>query len=184
MVNTRAAVRYAKAILSLAADQGRADVVVEDMRLILHTVSESRDLQLLLSSPIVKADVKLNVLREVFSNTSEITKGLFTILGENKRINILEAVAEKYIFQYHISKGESTAVVTTAIALTPELETKVLAKVTELTDKQITLENRVDPAIMGGFILRVGDKQYDASIASKFKKLEREFNNNLYVSQL
>jgi F-type H+-transporting ATPase subunit delta len=57
------------------------------------------------------------------------------------------------------------------------LEAKVLAKITTLSDKKITIENIVDPAIIGGFILRIGDKQYNASVANKLQVLKREFNN-------
>ncbi|GLB52865.1 ATP synthase subunit delta [Neptunitalea chrysea] len=184
MVSTRAAIRYAKAMLSLAIDNKIADKVDAEMKLIRNTIVSNKELRLMLMSPIVKADVKIAALKEIFADVSEITKGLFSVLEENKRINLLQTVAEKYIIQYHAYKGEQTAVVTTAIPLTGGLEAKVLAKITELTDKKITLENKVDPTIIGGFVIRIGDKQYDASVAAKFRKLEREFNNNLYVSQL
>ncbi|GLB48111.1 ATP synthase F1 subunit delta [Neptunitalea lumnitzerae] len=184
MVSTRAAIRYAKAMLSLAIDQNIADKVDADMKLIKNTINGSKDLRLMIESPIVKAEVKIASLKEIFADVTEVTKGLFSVLEENKRINLLQAVAEKYIIQYHAYKGEQTAVVTTAVPLTAELETKVLAKINQLTNKKITLENKVDPTIIGGFVLRIGDKQYDASVAAKFRKLEREFNNNLYVSQL
>ena len=78
------------------------------------------------------------------------------------------------------SKGLQAATVITAVAITPELETKVLAKVTELTGStQVDLENIVDESIIGGFVLRVGDTQYNASIASQLGKLKREFSNSL-----
>ena len=74
--------------------------------------------------------------------------------------------------------GKEVAKVTTAIPMTNDLEIKVLAKVKELTSKAVTLENMVDESILGGFILRVGDKQYDASISNKLSKLKREFSLN------
>lgn len=184
MVSTRAALRYAKAILSLAADKGVADKVMADMALIDNTIAENKELQVLLKSPVIKSEIKINILKDVFTDISEVTKGLFSILEENRRIELLQAITEKFKALYLAKKGEETAVVTTAVALTKEMEAKVLAKVTALTNQKVTLENKIDPAIMGGFILRVGDKQFDASVASKFRKLEREFKNNLYVSQL
>ena len=81
---------------------------------------------------------------------------------------------------YNESKGLQAATVITAVAITPELETKVLAKVTELTGStEVDLENIVDESIIGGFVLRVGDTQYNASIASQLGKLKREFSNSL-----
>ncbi|SFU27408.1 F-type H+-transporting ATPase subunit delta [Pustulibacterium marinum] len=184
MVGTRAAIRYAKAILELAIEKDNAAVVDEDMKLIKSTIANNKELQVALKSPVIKSEDKIAVLKEIFKNVSEITKGLFNILEENRRIELLQTVSEKYIIQYNAYKGKQTAVVTTAVALTKELEAKVLAKVKELTSKDVTLENKIDPSIIGGFILRVGDQQFDASVSSKFSKLEREFSNNLYVSQL
>ena len=70
------------------------------------------------------------------------------------------------------------AIVTTAVPLTDDLKTKVLAKVKELTGKEASIENIIDDSILGGFILRVGDIQYNASIANKLSKLKREFTLN------
>ena len=78
---------------------------------------------------------------------------------------------------YDKSKGIEVAKVTTALPITPELETKVLAKIAEFSKKKITIHNIVDPEIIGGFILRVGDQQYNASVASKLSELKREFSN-------
>lgn len=184
MAGTRAAIRYAKAILELAIEKNTAAVVDEDMKLIKSTIANHKELYVALKSPVIKSEDKIAVLKEVFKEASEITKGLFNILEENRRIELLQAISEKYIIQYDAYKGKQTAIVTTAVALTPELEAKVLAKVKSLTSKEVTIENKIDASIMGGFILRVGDQQFDASVASKFRKLEREFSNNLYVSQL
>ncbi|HRV54460.1 MAG TPA: F0F1 ATP synthase subunit delta, partial [Mangrovimonas sp.] len=67
---------------------------------------------------------------------------------------------------------------TTAVPMTNDLEIKVLAKVKELTPKSVELHNVIDESILGGFILRIGDKQYNASIANKLNKLRREFSLN------
>lgn len=73
--------------------------------------------------------------------------------------------------------GVETANVTTAFPITPELEAKVLAKIKEFSNKTITLVNTVDPSILGGFVLRIGDKQYNASIANRLRELKRELSN-------
>ena len=75
-------------------------------------------------------------------------------------------------------RGTQVATVTTAVPLTADLKTKVLAKVKELTGKEAEVENIIDESILGGFILRVGDIQYNASIANKLDKLKREFTLN------
>ena len=101
-------------------------------------------------------------------------------LVDNKRANLLGDVAQSFITEYNKANKIEAATVTTAVALTPELETKVLAKVTALTGStNVTLTNVIDESIIGGFVLRVGDTQYNASIASQLGKLKREFSNSL-----
>jgi len=70
--------------------------------------------------------------------------------------------------------------VTTAVALTPALEKIILAKASQLSTAEITLENTIDPSIIGGFILRIGDLQYNASVAHQLDQLKREFTQTNY----
>ena len=179
MNENRAAIRYAKATLDYAVEQKVADKVEADMRKIAETISDHSELQQLLTSPIVKNEVKKNSLSAIFKGSNEITLGLVNTLADNKRIDLLQEVAYKYIIQYEKMKGEDTAVVTTAVPLTPALEKKVLSKVKGLTGNKVSLENKIDESIVGGFILRVGDLQYDASVANKLNTIKREFTNSL-----
>ena len=174
---SRAAIRYAKAILDIAQTSGKADAVNNDMKSIVNAVSESADLKNFLTSPIIKIEVKKSALSEIFSNVQNETNSLFHLLFENKRFEILEAIAIQYNKLFDESNGIEVAKVTTAFPITAELETKVLAKIAEFSNKKITIQNIVDPAIIGGFILRVGDQQYNASVASKLSELKREFSN-------
>jgi len=174
---SRAAIRYAKAILDIAQTSGKADAVNNDMKSIVTAVSESADLKDFLTSPIIKIEVKKSALSEIFSNVQNETNSLFHLLFENKRFEILEAIAIQYNRLFDESNGIEVAKVTTAFPITAELETKVLAKIAEFSNKKITIQNIVDPAIIGGFILRVGDQQYNASVASKLSELKREFAN-------
>ncbi len=174
MAGARAAIRYAKAILGLAQDQKLAEKVNDDMKLINTTVFNNKELQEFLKNPVIKSDTKKSALKEIFSGINTISDGLINILSDNKRIGILGDVAEKYIILFDQFKGREVAVVTTAVPLTEDLEKKVLVKVRELTGNDITIENKIDESILGGFILRVGDLQYNASISHKLNKLKRE----------
>lgn len=178
MAGARAAIRYAKAVLSLATDQKATDSVNKDMKQIVKTIAESDDLREMLQNPLVRSSVKESVLNQVFNNTNEITGNLLNTLIANKRIALLEDVASKYNQLYDTLKGTEIAKVTTAVPLTDALKAKVLAKVKELTGKEVEVVNSIDESILGGFILRVGDIQYNASIANKLNKLKREFTLN------
>lgn len=178
MSGTRAAIRYAKAVLSLANDHNSAEAVNNDMKLIASTVAESKDLSEMLQNPVIKPSVKKSILLEVFKGTNKISENLIDTLISNKRLSILSVVASKYNELYDQLRGTQVAQVTTAIPLTSDLKVKVLAKIKELTGKDVEVKNIIDQNILGGFILRVGDIQYNASIANKLNKLKREFTLN------
>ena len=177
MAGTRAAIRYAKAILDLSNSKGVVEVVNNDMKLIASTINGNEELNSFIQSPTTSVEVKEKALLEVFAGINGVTQGLFHLLFENKRFEILEAIALEYNKLSDEMNGIEMAKVTTAIPMDAALEAKVLAKITTLSDKKITIENIVDPAIIGGFILRIGDKQYNASVANKLQVLKREFNN-------
>ena len=174
---SRAAIRYAKAILETAVSSGKANQVNEDMKSIIAAVDSSADLKEFLASPIISSDVKMKALSEVFSSVQAETKSLFRLLQENKRFEILVAIATQFNAQFDEMNGVEVAKVTTAFPITAELEAKILAKAATISTKKLTIQNTVDPSIIGGFILRIGDKQYNASVSNRLQELKREFSN-------
>lgn len=185
MKGTRTALRYAKAILNLAKENNNDSLVNDNMKLIVETIAGSNDLETMLKSPVIKAADKRKVLTALFGDKVDtIVKGLFNLLEENKRMIMLEPIAKQYSIIYDYHKSMQVAKVTTAVALTKELEDKIQAKIVELTGNSASIENIVNPEILGGFILRVGDVQYDASISNQFNELRREFDNSHYIPQI
>jgi F-type H+-transporting ATPase subunit delta len=177
MSGTRAAIRYAKAILEIAQSKAVAEEVSNDMKTIASTIKANQELNSFIQNPTLKVDQKENALLEVFANTNSVTKSLFHLLFENKRFEILEAIALEYNNLFDVMNGVELAKVTTAIPMDAALEAKVLAKIATLSDKKITIESVVDPSIIGGFILTIGDKQYNASVANRLQVLKRELSN-------
>jgi F-type H+-transporting ATPase subunit delta len=177
MSSTRAAIRYAKAILDLASSKNVAEAVNNDMKTIATTITGNQELSTFIQNPTMKVEVKENALLEVFADSNDVTKGLFKLLFENKRFEILAEIASEYNNLFDQSNGVEVAKVTTAVAMDAALEAKVLAKIATFSDKKITIENTIDPAIIGGFILRIGDKQYNASVANRLQVLKRELSN-------
>jgi len=180
-MNTRAANRYAKALISLALEEKQEELVQKDMQLISNTIASNKELKMLLNSPIFKISDKKTALQEIFhANSSALTNNLFALLASNKRMPLLEGISKQYKVLYNQVKQTEKAIVTTAFPIDDAMRTKVLAKTEELVgDKKISLENKVDESIIGGFILRVGDVQIDASILNKIGKLKRELKDNL-----
>jgi len=179
MSDSRAALRYAKAILDLAVEKKATEALEKDMQNIVGTISGSDELREMLASPVIKGAAKKEALLAIFKGSNKVTEGTISLLVDNKRVSMLNEVASKYLILNEKLKGKDVAFVTTAVALTAELEKKVLSKVAELTGNKVTIENKIDESIIGGFVLRVGDLQYDASIANKLSNLKREFTSSL-----
>ncbi len=177
MANTRAAIRYAKAILETASSKNVAKEVSADMFLIASTIKSNSELSTFIQNPTIKVEIKESALLEVFANTNQVTKSMFHLLYENKRFEILAEITSEYNKLFDILNGVEVAKVTTAIAMDEDLETKVKAKIATFSDKKVSIENIVDPSIIGGFILRIGDKQYNASVANRLQVLKRELSN-------
>ena len=177
MNGSKVAIRYAKAVLQEAGSD--ASTLFDDMKSVAATIDGSKELRSVLQSPVVKASDKEAALLEIFGSASDRSKNLIKVLVSNQRIAILGDVAHSFVHLYNESKGVKVAQVTTAVPITSEIEAQVLAKVKELTGSDtVSLENQVDESIIGGFILRVGDLQYNASIANNLNKLKREFTIN------
>jgi F-type H+-transporting ATPase subunit delta len=178
MSSTRAAIRYAKAILEIANSKNAISEVNADMALIAATIQTNSELSSFIQNPLVSTEAKKNVVSEVFASSHAITKSIFQLLLENKRFGILDSIAVEYNKLVDKANGVELVQVTTAVPMDAELEKKVSAKIASISNgKKITIENTIDPAILGGFILKIGDKQYNASVADRLQVLKRELSN-------
>ena len=118
MKDARPALRYAKAILNLAKEKSVETEVNADMQLIASTISENLDLEIMLKSPVIKSSDKKNALIKIFSDKIHvISLGIFDLLQENKRMNMLLSIAKQYSIIYDYSKSIQVAKVTTAITI-------------------------------------------------------------------
>lgn len=179
MKNTRAALRYAKALLSLTLEQKQEIAVAENMQEVT-ALFESNELSDFLDNPVLANSVKQATLQKLLPSLHASSQQLIELLSKNNRINLLEEVAKAYLELLKQHEGKQTAVVTTAVALTPELEKLALDKAMQLSSSKITLENRIDPSIVGGFILHIGDLQYNASVAYQLEQMKRDFTQTNY----
>ena len=177
MRGTRAALRYAKAMLSYAQESKAAEAVANDMYSLISLLQENNEVQTMLENPILPVAEKEAVLKELFSQASPETFKLFSLLAAKNRLAILAVIGEQYVRLYAQTQGKVTAIVTSAIGLTPSLKQAVLEKAKGLTKKNVQLENKIDPKIIGGFILKIGDLQYDASVSHQLKSIKETLIN-------
>ncbi|WP_266203431.1 ATP synthase F1 subunit delta [Pontibacter kalidii] len=185
MSDIRVASRYAKSLIELAAEKNVLEQVHADMQLFSQVVSQNRDFRLLLQNPIVKSDKKLAILNGVFKGkVNEMTLAFFILIARKNREAILDAVATAFQEQYRVLQGIQSAEVVSAVPLTPALRDELGQKLVAQTGKRIELVERVDPSLIGGFVLRVGDKQIDNSVKNSLRKLKNQFKDNPYINKL
>ena len=170
----RASIRYAKALLEFAIENQKEKSIVVEMKNILSIMETNPELDEVLNSPVLPVSQKRKIIDEIFPNASKILISIFDLLSQNSRDGILGGVAHQYIDLFEKSQGKVAATVTSALPLTEDLEKEVLKKAATLTPLKVELKNIVDPTIKGGFILRVGDLQYNACIADRLEALKRE----------
>lgn len=186
MRESRVSHRYAKSLIDLALEKGQLEQVSEDMRMVLDTIRANHDLSVLLKSPVVKTDKKQEILKAIFGGQIGVISSAFLdIITSKRREGELEAIAEAFVLQYRKHKQILTAVITTASGLDDKLRAQVMEVVKQSAGGQsIELVEKTDAALIGGFILRVGDKQVDSSVLRQIRNLERNFSENPYISEI
>jgi F-type H+-transporting ATPase subunit delta len=183
MSTLRASNRYAKALLDLARERQALDVIKSNCDSLLSVLKESRDFRVFLKSPVIKPEQKLKTFENVFAAQLDPLMNLFlALLVKHGREAHLEDVLEKYTSLYLAEKKVVRARVASASALSPEQVNQLLALLKTPEASDVQLEQVVDEDLIGGFVLRVADKQIDASVSSALSKLEREFDKNLYIA--
>ncbi|WP_421751412.1 ATP synthase F1 subunit delta [Croceimicrobium sp.] len=182
MVVTKLGRVYAKALIDLAKEQDQVEAIREDMRLVSATLKESRDLANVMSSPIVKGDKKQAILQEIFKEKiSDLSLRFLNIVVDHGREGSLRVIAQAFENMYLQHKGIEKVSVTTAYALSDDEVKAVTEKASAYTGKQVELAQNVDENIIGGMVLRVGDKRYNGSLAHQLETLRRQFKDNHYI---
>jgi F-type H+-transporting ATPase subunit delta len=184
MRETRVSYRYAKSLLDLAIEKGQLEQVREDMQLVRDTVHESRELEILLKSPVVKTDKKQDILKAIFGGKiGVITTEFIDIITRKRREAELEIIAESFLSQYRINKNIVTATITSAAALDDNLRKQVLEIVRKMAGTEVELAEKIDTSLIGGFVLRVGDRQVDTSLIRQIRMLDRNFSENPFIKE-
>ena len=181
MRNTRATSRYAKSLLELAKEQNTLELCKTDMVSVVSLCQNSRELVLLLKSPVVKTDKKLAIIAELFVGCSPLVLSFIKLITKKKREALLFDIAQGFLDLYKIDQGIESATLTTAVPLDEDTRQQVLDFIKKQGVSQVDLTEQLDESLIGGAILRLGDKQLDASVARQIKDLKQSFNKNLYI---
>ncbi len=178
MSEIRVATRYAKALIDLAIERNELEGVKKDIDLFLSATKSSSELVAVLKNPIVPIDKKGKILKGLFSTqVSKTTQSFFEIVVNKARAEVLHATAMEFLQQYNEKKNILKAKVVSATELTEASRKEIISIVEKATGKHVILEEKVDANLIGGFLLTVGDKQFDTSIAKNLQKLKKSFSN-------
>ncbi|NVJ86739.1 MAG: ATP synthase F1 subunit delta [Algoriphagus sp.] len=186
MSNHRVASRYAKSILELALEKGNLEEVHADFQRLSALEKSNRELGLMLKNPVVTSDKKLKVLQALFAGTAQkMTLSFFEIISRKNRESILVDVASEFENQYNKHKSIQVAQLTTTFPIDAKLREEFVSIVKEISGlKTVILEESINPNLIGGFVLKVNDRQLDESLSSKLRILKTEFLQNHYESKI
>jgi F-type H+-transporting ATPase subunit delta len=184
--NPRLAARYAKSILDLAIEKDQLEAVYNDMLFLQAAFKSSRELVVLLKSPVVKADKKDKILDAVGDGRISVITATFNkLLVRKNRESYLPEIVTAFIDQYKVHKGIHVAKLTTAMPVSDDLKESILLKVRAAQHiPQIELHTAVDESLIGGFVLELGDQLVDASIAYELKNIRKQFENNDFIYKI
>jgi len=170
----RASVRYAKSVIELAQEQKSLEKVKADMLLFTKVINNNRELQVVLNSPIVPSDKKKAILKALFEKRIQpLTYKAFELIISKNRESILDEIAVEFVNAYNVLKGIAVATVITPYKLDDGQRKDITKIVADITGMKVELAEVLDESLIGGFVLKIGDKQIDESVKSKLANIQR-----------
>jgi F-type H+-transporting ATPase subunit delta len=173
MKSTKAASRYAKALLELAIEKNRIDQVTSDISTLRKANSETKEFQLFLESPVVNAEKKNSIFKVLFPQFDEITMLFIQLITKNGREAILPEIAESFETQLKTHMGILPITLISAQPLDASTKAAIIAKVQATVTGKLEVEEQIDTTLIGGFVVKMGDNRIDASVANQLKNLKQ-----------
>jgi F-type H+-transporting ATPase subunit delta len=186
MKGIQVAVRYARSLFELSLEREELERVYRDVLLLQKACRDSKDLRMLLKSPIVQTEKKEKVMSTLFTKeVSTLTMGFLLLLVRKRRENFIPDIADQFVEQYQENANILPVDVTTAAPLSGKMKNEIEEIMKQYTKATIELNGKVDPELIGGFVLTWKDKQYDATLSHGIEKLRRSIAKiNLYVKDI
>ena len=177
---SKVALPYAEALLESAQEKKAIEETNDDVTLIIELLSKSLELRAFLDNPLITPIIKKNVLKDLLLNqVNNFVLNFLLVLVDRRRITLLDSIVQKYLELSYKLDSVTIAEVKTTIALTEVQQSNLVQKLKYMTDsKEVKLVIKIDPELIGGFVIRVGSKVIDTSLAGKLKQMSFYLNGS------
>lgn len=179
MLTSKVAKRYAQGLLDFTQESGNTATVFGEMKDVVKIINDSKELKNFFASPIIDAKKKVNAANAIFAQFSLVSRNLISLVIKQGRESHLQDIAQEFINKVEDLQGVQRVILTVASELSQK-NVDDIVKSTSLVDqtKNYDLKIIVNPEILGGYILRVGDQQVDTSVKTKLSQVKKEFQLN------
>lgn len=185
MIEIRLGDRYAKSVLDLAIERNELEQVREDFILIESVCDNNPDFVNMLKSPLIKSYKKQNIIDAIFAGKlNKLTEKFIKIIVDKNREGFLRDIAIRFLALYDGKKNITRGVLTSAHPMSQPQKDAIRALVQKELQTTFEWEEKVDPELIGGFTLLIGDRMFDGSIAADLRRLRQSFENNSYVKEV
>jgi F-type H+-transporting ATPase subunit delta len=168
-----AALAYANALYDAAEEAGRLDKVRKDLHAFVRALAENPRLARALFNPSFPPEAKRRIIAQICTGADELVPKALIVLLENGRFTLLVDLDQAFVERYEREQHELAITVTTAIEIDDAKAAELGKRLEEATGQRITINRRVDPAILGGIVLRMRDRLVDASVRTQLEELRR-----------
>ena len=165
--------RYAEALFELAQERRELEAWVERLQTLVELL-QNEELRNFLESPSIQLEDKVRTIRDLLEGESPLLQNLLALLTSKQHLRLASSILEEYQRLANASLGIETAQVVTAVSLEAAEQSRIAQRLSQMVDREVRIQSRVDPAILGGFIARLGDRLIDGSTRSRLRELRRE----------
>ncbi len=173
MLENAVARRYAQAFFAIAREKDLVDKLESELEIVVSAINGTDELKKVMDHQLVSPEEKKAIIEKIFSQeVSELTVNLLDVVIEKYRATYIPAIYDEFVTYANELRNMADAQVKTAVELSDADLEAIKTKLSAATGKTIRLQSDVDPSLIGGVMVRIGDKVIDGSIASKLTKLK------------
>ena len=181
MNNSQIPKRYARALFELADEMKVLSATEQDMRSIKAACEQAPEFKLMLKSPVMKPVLKKKIITALFDKYfHELSIRFLQLVIQQGREAYLHEISNEFIILCREKEGVVEVELTSAIKLNENVIRQIEAKIASLTGLKPSTTQKLNPNLLGGFVVRFGDNMYDASLRKKISKISRDFRTNIY----